>query len=772
MHVRYGAYVVGTRENLRRKKQKILPYWYRTIPPSARKSFFFFSCLSFVSIILSLISIHNYQSKRNIAKVSANQALLLDSLLCKMVTKSKNKSKPANRLFATPNVIRLLIIGSSIWSLLFMSRSGVWQQQWYDQQGFDPEYGAPTSTNVMYISKNLMAAQIDSAPGPVLKAAETKEVLSTTNSTSARNSSHSHIQRNKGCLSQINSRLWLEGTRFGNQNRNDSRIIDDDYVASSILNTASLFSDFEKNSQTLLKHTLCAKSSRFRNLKFSSVIGNGSNQSHHQIDKDFFETADMTKNQTIHYLSFRLLYLSVHVHQHVHATEEAKHRLANPDQCNREMDLKTIGKFDFECPDAKFLVVPMQNQGLGSTMRLIVAPSLRVGIASDRVVIFVNNSPVGPKFIRNPFLFSSCSRLDKQCFFLPDSPCVLTHDEVQNATVLSRPQKRRLFKTGDMPKHLIDERVVVLDMISQPTRTPSNFKSKIVDIARKYLIHPLERENPRDPILPLLSAAADHILEDDEDIGDSYYYFSRGDQAHHAMIFFAMRPKLEFADRIDTIVGSTLGDNHRTNLALGLPIRASDKCVFESECPSFETYMSLMQDVWKTNEKQMDDIRVNEISYPKNSDNSTHLTNIILTSESPDVFEAQRLFQERSNANRTNISFPFKFVTNAFDVHQNTGQPSRMESSSEITKEDILVSSLSSFKMQFYAKYNVGNCCSNFHILLFDFLSGGCGASGSGHVANCMQDHEDERYRICCPWSKLDECKAKREKRKENKTAT
>jgi hypothetical protein len=565
-----------------------------------------------------------------------------------------------------------------------------------------------------------------------------------------------HTHSDSGCFLKWNTRSWLEDKRFGNQNSHDSRIIDNDYIASSILNTTALFSNVEENSQNILRHTLCEKHSRFKRLTFSSFAGHDNEQLHHD--------GEIARNQTIHQLSLRLLYLSVHVHQHRHAMTEAKHRLSSPETCEREMMARKIGRFDFECPDAKFLVVPMKHSGLGGQLRLITAPALMAGIASDRVVLFVNNAPVGPDFLREPWDLSSCPRRDKQCFFLPDSPCVLTHTEVQKATVLGKGERRVLFKTGRLPDHMEGERVIVMNMKDRPQRTPSNFRSKIADIARQFLVDPLARESPSDPRLPMLSAAVDHILQEDESVGALFPYYGRNFQAHHAMVFFATRPKVEFAERIDQIVDGTLGDNHRTDLALGLPIRASDKCLEESECPSFETYMLLMQTVWDANAKPLADTRRNLDYDSTTTENSStpFTTDIIVTSESPDVFQDLRDFQERENNHQhKNLSFPFKFVTNDMDVLQNTGNPSKMSTTAS-SKEDIIVSALASLKMQFYAKYSVGNCCSNHHLLLFDFLSEGCGASDSDHVANCMQDHEDERFRICCGWTKTEECLARR----------
>jgi len=291
----------------------------------------------------------------------------------------------------------------------------------------------------------------------------------------------------------------------------------------------------------------------------------------------------------------------------------------------------------------------MKHSGLGGQVRLIAASALMAGISTDRVVLFVNHSPVGPNFIREPWDLSSCLRRDKQCFFLPDSPCVLTHNEIQNATVLDKGQRRALFKTGELPANLKDKRVIVMNMKDRPQRTPLNFRAKISDIAKRYLINPLATENPVDPRLPLLSAAANHILQEDESTEDSFYYYGRNFQAHHAMVFYAMRPKAEFAERIDRIVYSTLGDNHQTDLTLGLPIRASDKCDDESECPSFETYMLLMQNVLSTNKKEIADARSKVVPNSTSTENLSPHTNIILTSESPDVLQAQKRFQESNS---------------------------------------------------------------------------------------------------------------------------
>jgi len=53
----------------------------------------------------------------------------------------------------------------------------------------------------------------------------------------------------------------------------------------------------------------------------------------------------------------------------------------------------------------------------------------------------------------------------------------------------------------------------------------------------------------------------------------------------------------------------------------------------------------------------------------------------------------------------------------------------------------------------------MGNCCSNFHAMLSDFLSEGCGAA-SDNTFMCLQEFDDPMVRVCCGWHK--DCVAKR----------
>lgn len=72
----------------------------------------------------------------------------------------------------------------------------------------------------------------------------------------------------------------------------------------------------------------------------------------------------------------------------------------------------------------------------------------------------------------------------------------------------------------------------------------------------------------------------------------------------------------------------------------------------------------------------------------------------------------------------------------------------------DVTTNDadaIMISALSSLKAQLLPRLSIGNCCSNFHILLNDFLSEGCGAA-STNTFQCIQESEDPLLVVCCGW--------------------
>lgn len=171
----------------------------------------------------------------------------------------------------------------------------------------------------------------------------------------------------------------------------------------------------------------------------------------------------------------------------------------------------------------------------------------------------------------------------------------------------------------------------------------------------------------------------------------------------------------------------------------------SDKCLVESECLSFQQHVQAVTSVWKRH---------------KHADNKT--ANIILTTEDERVMNDMKQYTSNSTS--------FRFITNKRDVMQGTGVARDFDNNNKnVTADDVMLSSVAALQLQLLGKYAVGNCCSNFHNLLFDFVREGCGAARDA-VAVCLQELEDPEFRVCCSWDKSEECTAKRLATEQNKT--
>ena len=507
----------------------------------------------------------------------------------------------------------------------------------------------------------------------------------------------------------------------------------------------------------LLGQSLCHSESRFLSLSEDHQGKQGITKNH-DISIEESNIHDKFDNRTIHFWSLRLIYLAIHIHQHYPAVSEASTRYASP--CTDETRSLQIENMDYECPSTKFLVVSLGRSGLGSVMRLGMVNAFIAGVATNRTVVILNNSPVGPKFVRQPWLLASCPRRDYQCFYMPPTPCVLTQQDVQDGTHLSRIEVRQIFKVGHVPKHLMEDRILLADLVLRPQRMPPTFRPNLYRLIMTRIIHPFISQRPADDRTPLFHLAAEQVLKEEISDESKYNYVGRDSKVHHAILFYAMRPNLSSNLKINSILEDIVPDNLDYNLALGLPIRASDKCKSESECLTFEKYMTLMGRIWMNGQDEM-------LSYTSGA-NETQLTGpsnatIIVTSESQEIAAEQKKYE--SEGIGRHLPFAFQIVNNRYDRMQGTGDPNRMKhhiKNENFTIDDIMLSSVSSLKLQMLARHSVGNCCSNFHLLLFDFLRDGCGAS-KFQTSECLQDNSDPDYRLCCHWSKTDECIAKRQ---------
>ena len=132
---------------------------------------------------------------------------------------------------------------------------------------------------------------------------------------------------------------------------------------------------------------------------------------------------------------------------------------------------------------------------------------------------------------------------------------------------------------------------------------------------------------------------------------------------------------------------------------------------------------------------------------------------VMFTTESKAM---QKDHQNFMNSTERQAQFPyqFEFITNTKDVTPDTGKLKRRHiAMSQTTADEAMISSMSSLQAQMNARVTLGNCCSNYHVLLSDYLTEGCG-SASENLFMCLQESENPYLRVCCGWS--GDCKEKK----------
>lgn len=158
-----------------------------------------------------------------------------------------------------------------------------------------------------------------------------------------------------------NSERWLNSRRYGNLN--DDALFTTDLAKSLLLDLDTML--VPESSQrrstvlpTLLDQSICHANSRFMN---STIPATATSSSYND-------------SRTVRLWAFKLTYLAIHYHQHRLAVPEAKARFAEhpTSSCPNSDELWSkhrVGMFDYECPDAKYLVMPLGGNGLGSNIR-------------------------------------------------------------------------------------------------------------------------------------------------------------------------------------------------------------------------------------------------------------------------------------------------------------------------------------------------------------------------------------------------------------------
>ena len=460
----------------------------------------------------------------------------------------------------------------------------------------------------------------------------------------------------------------------------------------------------------LLGQTLCHEQGRLRTT--SSENWNMSNLS---LLKDW---------------EFKLIYLAIHDFHHRPAREEYQERTNCP---------QAFPATGFQCSSSRFLVTSILNLGVGAAVRLGAVSHVLSAIATDRVPVFVANAGAGPDFLQDPWRLASCDRKDLQCVFLPTTPCTLLDTDLNDAAVVAEDSAAvSILLKGKVPDDLNSHRVLVLRSraFGAKRNTDTDFhkeiRERIYVRAVKLIDEWIASESSHDidePKLNFLQEAAKRILQRDDAPTDPHYnYGHRHYRIPHAILLYLLRPNQKAKAVIDKHMGDIFKRPVTPETTIGLPIRGSDKCGKESTCLHFEKYMRLAKETWESSAVATSGIKRGSL---------------IMTTEDEDVFRERVLYNATSG-------FPLDFIVNENDSLQGSGNVKVFG----LNADEIMLSSLIAIRMQLNAGRVFGNCCSNFHMMLFDFVREGCGLTSE---AICLQETED--YKVCCSWDKHDgEC--------------
>lgn len=375
---------------------------------------------------------------------------------------------------------------------------------------------------------------------------------------------------------------------------------------------------------------------------------------------------------------------------------------------------------------------------------------------------------------------ASCKRGDHQCVFMPITPCVLTYGDIIRAPILTPNQRTELRDFG---------RVISMKDKQDDQEQPENNKSRksksfVGDLNKeRVLIISSEAgiyEKWPHQIREVIKNKIEHLIKklqsfsstsfpanvSSQDLQKVFVYIDNMNDkkakwvVNYAALFYSLRPNLEYQEKINTAIdkifprtnnNSTEVDQSSSSSSssftmIGLAVRSSDKCLHESECLSFEQYMSLLKD--RTMEYR-------KIEEETNTTANDKYRNIVLTSESLPILDSRKQYEPYDPSN-----FPYDFIVNTQEIGQGTGNPMEFD----MEADDIMLSSLISLKMQLYPELVILNFCSNFHRMINEFRQMGCAAdfslSSDAIDEYLMKDHPNPTYRICCGWDH--ECKAKK----------
>lgn len=277
----------------------------------------------------------------------------------------------------------------------------------------------------------------------------------------------------------------------------------------------------------------------------------------------------------------RLLYLGLYLHQHLPAMKHIETRrlcqFINTSAIPTPQNVSISG--DYHCrPDTKYLVVSLPAKGAGATFRAGAVPALLAGLATNRVVVFVNFRPFGSVQMRSLWDLASvkhCPRGDIQCYFLPITPCVLTQEEVRNSSEVDQASAVTVLADGRDGKGMINRRILVVNAKSAPLalfpRAERKMRARIYDlvkdVAAKYNVPPQVLENLR-------KSSNEQPQDLSKDLHGNY---NRGRSSlHHAALLYLLRPNREFQHALQGVVQKAIPRDYDPEWSFGIPIRGRE----------------------------------------------------------------------------------------------------------------------------------------------------------------------------------------------------
>lgn len=326
-----------------------------------------------------------------------------------------------------------------------------------------------------------------------------------------------------------------------------------------------------------VQQTLCVEKSRFCNLN------------PHDLSNDDWH--------------LRLLFMGMYLHQHLPTKRAMQRRILKQKDREQTNHYSSRSTIEYQCdPDTKYLVASLPMSGMGATFRNGAVPALLAGLATGRVVLFVNDKPYGPEQMQYyDWTLASkeeCPRGDYTCYFLPMSPCVLTDDEIQQGKIIEDLPYNAIKEVMDHGHKYDDERVVVMDAESMPLEpnpvSERRIRQRIYDLIQSNIISNNNHTHHQPPqhvfqrVLLMPYRLYDRKMKRNNVTHSKNTYGLKIDHAtstlHQAALLYILRPHWQLRQLIEADFSSAFPNDFDPEWSFGVPIRGKTFANEQKRC--------------------------------------------------------------------------------------------------------------------------------------------------------------------------------------------